>query len=419
MYYKIILRTVEVIIFGFLTSCSGNSSPIISITAITTITPTSSGNQSETHAFPTNTSLFTPTISIAPSEHTPNNTGQPSINLPYNIYFLGYSDQLKNYQIFRLERNGFTISQVTNDPNGIVSFDTFPNSTGFVYLNKKQNLSYTDIQGVKTKILVADIPSPGTALSWSPDGKIIAYFNKGISFYYPDTNSRVFPDINHSFSQVLSPRQFSPDSKMLIFHMGDKFGIFNIDSGVATLLSIPSNNLPYSCCAPVYWSSDSSHIYIADYEMGGSGQGIRLPGLWRYTINGLGIDLLPANNIPGHNTSFTRVIAPWEDISNKYLYFLFSQIEIGVYDPSISFSLIRMVLDATTDCVTLRNEVFNISSPSQVIWSPDGSFILILENGKKDSMKSIILVPTNPDLPIRKFVTNASLIIGNFRWGPN
>ncbi len=370
----------------------------------------------------------TPTYSTVTAQLTPISTtvlatetiiNNPNLFSFHNLFYLGYDNSSDNFQIFNLDLESNFLTQITNDSKGVLTFDVLQKDGRIAYINNDYCLVLLDIMGNNPIIIENNITPSGIPPIWSLDGKIIAYYNNGITFFYPETKSTVFPDINHSYSLALSPRQFSPDSTMLIFHMGDKFGIFNLDSEKATLLSTPSNNMPYSCCAPVYWSSDSSHIYIADYEMGGSGEGMRLPGLWRYTIDGLGIDLLPVRNIPDKNTSFTKVIAPWEDIYNNFLYFLSSQQEIGVYDPSISFSLTRMVLDATTDRVTLHNEVFTISSPYQVIWSLDGSFILIMENKITDSMTSIFLVPTNPDLPIRKLVDNAHLIIGNFRWGPN
>ena len=229
--------------------------------------------------------------------------------------------------------------------------------------------------------------------------------------------------INEEDSSEFGPLGFSPDGSMLIVRTQCKYSIYNIASRSMTLLEKPSNGpsfIPYSC-GSVTWSPDSKRIYIADSTWGGSGEGSRTPGLWRYTTNGQGINLLPPvideDGFVSYNSDnglipFNKALAPWEDIANSNLYFLFVPSETHYSEP---FSLVRSQMDGKTDRTVMRPDTLY---PGESLWAPDGSFIIIVQNGAIESTVKMILVPIHPSLSITTLIPCARRNILDLHWGP-
>jgi hypothetical protein len=400
-----------VFLFAFLTSCIGQSSQM-------TINNTSTSLiQSETSIIPQNISFYSTTTPATSTEPSPNISKIPSLLLPYRLYYIGYSYQLKNYQIFRFERDGITNSQVTNDSDGIISFDIIQNSIGIIYLDNKHNLKLTDIQGRITKIMVPNINSESPALSWSPDGKTIAYQNGGIVFYSLKSNTSNLILKNIDDKWVYSPRSFSPDGSMLMVASGCRYAFYNIAYKILTLLDSPSNDADYSCGGTQTWSPDSKNMFIADGDLAGGKEGMRLPGLWRYTTDGKGVNLLPSPFI-NNKYMYNKAIASWVDINTGDLFFLFSPPDTGVDNPLIPYSLVHSDPDAVTNRIVLRPETFHPATFHQTLWAPDGSFLIIVQYGEKTIYSDMILVPTDPNRPIITLMSDASSFAGNLRWGP-
>jgi hypothetical protein len=400
-----------VLLFSFQTSCIGHFS---STSTNKTISPVI---QSDTSPIPQITSFFSTTTPITSFEPSPIISNNPPLILPHSLYYLGYSTQLKNYQIFRLERNGNTVSQVTNDPNGITSFDIFSNSTGIVYFDNKYNLIFTDIQGRANRILVSTITSQSPALSWSPDGKTIAYQNGGVFFYSLVNNSSKKLLLGIDDPWIYTPRKFSPDGSILLVSSGRQYAFYNISSRSLTLWSSPSNDASFSCGGTITWSSDSKKVFIADGILAGGTEGMRLPGLWRYTTDGKGMNLLPSPFID-NKYMYNKPIAAREEINTGDLFFLFSPPETGIGNSIIPYFLVRSGPDSGEDRTILRPEAFYPSINFQTLWSPDGSFLIIVQHTDKNKFDDLILIPIDSTRSIITLLDDASTFAGNLRWGP-
>jgi WD40-like Beta Propeller Repeat. len=264
---------------------------------------------------------------------------------------------------------------------------------------------------------VSNIASESPALSWSPDGKTIAYQNGGVVFYSLISNASNIVINNIDDKWVYTPNSFSPDGSTLMVSAGCRFAFYHIASQILILWDSSSNDTDYSCGGTRIWSSDSKRFYLANGNLSGGTEGMRLPGLWRYTTDGKGTNLLPSPFID-NKYMYNKAIAVWEDSNTGDLFFLFSPPGTGIDNPLIPFYLVHSGPDAVTNRTTLRPETFHLDSAYQILWAPDGSFLIIVQNGEKINFNNIILVPTNPALPVITLIADASTFVGNLRWGP-
>ena len=80
------------------------------------------------------------TVMAITAEPSSTQTQAPSLLLPRSLYYQGFSESSNNYQIFRLERDGITKKQITNDPEGIQYFDILPVDGKIAYVNGEKRL---------------------------------------------------------------------------------------------------------------------------------------------------------------------------------------------------------------------------------------------------------------------------------------
>lgn len=262
------------ILLLILTACSGNVSTPISDedTVATAVATMLSG-------IPTNTSLPEPTATLIP---------EPQTLLPRSLYFLA-QDTNGIGQIFRLSRDGTTITQITSEPNGVLNLDILQNDGSIVYISQN-NLIAVDANGENPQLLAQD-SNLGFSLAWSPDGKYIAYISEGVNLYSIETGESrtILPNENGS----LIVREFSPDSSKLIVSINFESAIYDVVNGNLFALD---NKAGFGNLNQTSWLPDSKHIFIfADIGAGGP-QGIISPGLWYFNVaDGSGGALLPVD----------------------------------------------------------------------------------------------------------------------------
>ncbi|MEF3274506.1 MAG: hypothetical protein K6356_08925 [Chloroflexus sp.] len=297
-------------ILALLSSCSG---------AMNTTSPMAS---------PTSTILDLPIVTPA-STILPSESGTPTIApvsvtavLPAPLYVLAAG------QIMRIERDGMTQTQITNEPApapdllAIIEFDVAPTTDTLVYvvqsIDKPPILVRTDMNGNQRTVLLDDRSVLFPLLS--PDGNTIAfsvfehYANVGVQkpglYFMPITGGEprlilpnqavTDPNASEGDSRGFSPGAWSPDGTKLLVKAFSltvercELAVVEVTSGAVTYFNIPTPDLVASCTAAA-WSADSQTIY---FNTAYPGSLINEPGIWQGDAtsgNASALPLEPAN----------------------------------------------------------------------------------------------------------------------------
>ncbi len=208
--------------------------------------------------------------------------------LPAPLYFIRYNDQ-----IWRMETDATTLTQITEEENPITYFDVSPIDGALVYVSDNDLIRTNTFAEDRTVLvdgitlvessdtgegylekLNGEIRSP----RWSPDGEQIAFAMGGIhimpsqggepQLLLPNTLSEVEGDPMIAFlgSTSYLPEVWSPDGARIVIQV-----LMPPEQGGLAILNladnalIPITNEEYdaqTCCFPS-WSADSSYVYYS------------------------------------------------------------------------------------------------------------------------------------------------------------
>jgi hypothetical protein len=203
--------------------------------------------------------------------------------LPSRLYFLGRDSQSIS-QIYRLERDGKTKTQLTFEPANVDDYDISPADGSVVYVTNNQ-LIWINPDGSNRRVFVDGGDHP----VFSPDGKRLAYARGGVNLYELATgvNSLVFQDHPTDGSlplETYAPDTFSPDGTKLLISIGhppDSPSTAAIYTPATNVLAqFAGTNEALTCCnlyGGAEWTADSSSFYSvasqidSSYKFGGCG----------------------------------------------------------------------------------------------------------------------------------------------------
>jgi hypothetical protein len=353
---KLLLLALIFILFMFV-ACASNIATPAPINNADAIEATVTGTRS---VIPSATALPSPAITVAPEA--------PAV-LPQNLYYQGVDSNAER-QVFRLGKDGSTITQITNEPDEVNYFDVSL-SDGRITYRSDQKLLLVDPDGENRRVLVESQISSGPL--WSPDGETIVYgTNDGLYFYSMETGVSTLILGNDEDSQSYAPRAFSPDGSKLLVSIA-RHGFI---SGGYDLVTEKVTPVPLNTLNRISWLADSKQIFIYASFAGGISYGVSLPGLWRYNVeNGAGNSLFPDSS-----SGDICIQAPTQDVTG-FLIYLYGT-EHPCTNPALS--LVRSSPDAMADRVQLRPEAFDVID---TLWTPDLSALLILQ---KDSSSNTV-----------------------------
>ncbi len=307
--------------------------------------------------------------------------------LPHSIYFLN-TDSAALTQVYRLERDGKTVTQITFEPAKVEYYDVSVVDGSVAYITN--NKMYTvNADGSNRAMIVdggiADENNPYlTNISnpvFSPDAQTIAFGYKGLNFYsiVSGQSNRVLENqINDLGNGLLVPQEmywpekYTADGSKLIITLG-------YYEGASAAIYYPNGNAlvrlkdgegAFICCGNTELTADGSAFYAAYPSLG-----MFAPGLWRVDTSTGAVTTL-INGDPGTGTfhfADDPYLAP-----DGQLYYFYTSLPSGqefINRPPLQ--LVRAAADGVTNRTVLRPETYENANES--LWAPDASFVVIAE----------------------------------------
>ena len=220
--------------------------------------------------------------------------------LPVPLYFLAASAMPTNTleQIWRLEIDGTTLTQITNEFSQILDYAVSPKDSSVIYVSASNQLIKTGPLGQNRTVLIegpqltqSDVDNLVVKqirnVSFSADGSQISYGLNGINLIGTDGGeskvikpSDPLPEPGQPLSGAVKlywPLSFSPDGARMLVEIGHYPGEITIalmDLADGHITQIAGEDMP-QCCNP-NWSADGQFLTIANPM-----PGMYSTGLWR------------------------------------------------------------------------------------------------------------------------------------------
>src|SRR5258706_74641 len=302
------------------------------------------------------------------SEQINTPTAVPDELLPHTLYYSG-ADSTGLTQIFRMERDGKTVRQITHETVAIGLYDLSLTDGSVTYIVNNQ-LLLINADGSDRRVLVdggpVDSNNPNVnslyGLVFSPDGQTIAYAQHGLNLYNVATgfSKLVLSD------KLYLPEKYSPDGSKLLMR-------FSIPNTAATheviyfpvtnsIVTFNSADGALFCCGEEEWTLDSMSLYDAAPEIG-----MLTPGLWKVdAANGSVTTLLPSD---AGNGKFNLADEPYLAPDGQLYYFFANASD------TVPLQIVRSAPDGVTGRVVLRPETFE--TLNEALWAPDASFVIV------------------------------------------
>jgi len=366
---------------------------------------------------------FQALTAAAPALATATLAPEPASLLPHSLYFLN-NDNAGLVQIYRLDREGEAVSQVTFEPARVDDYDVSLVDGSVVYVSNNQ-MFMVDASGANRRKLLEggtiDENNPFlTRLSnpvLSPDGQTIAYGYKGLNFYSTATgqSNRVLEDqinVSEGYSfpgELYWPEKYTADGSKLIITLGYM-------EGASAAIYYPNGNAlvrlnggegAMICCGNTELAADGSAFYSASASIG-----MFNSGLWRVDSS-TGAVTTMINGDAGNGT-FNFASAPHPAPDGQLYYFYANQPGLDEFGSSPPLQLVRSALDGVTGRTVLRPETY--ANINEALWAPDASFVIIAEPPIQDVYYGGIPVLVYTDaqkgtIPLAEFAMD-------MKWGP-
>lgn len=304
-------------------------------------------------------------------------TGAPessTILLPQRLYFLS-NDSQSIRQVFRLERDGRTKTQVTFEPVNVDDYDISPADGSLVYVTNNQ-LLWVNADG-SNRHLMAD---GGTQPVFSPDGKRLAYARGGLNIYDLSSGLNTFVLEDHPLEgslppETYAPASFSPDGTKLLVTIGhppdSPFTAAIYAPATNVLTQFAGSNEGLTCCnfyGGAQWTADSSSFYTVASQVDSA---YKFGELWRVDAASTAVTTMLTPENQTINLPEEPYLAP-----DGQLYFFLGAypVDSGFFDAPV-LALVRSAPDGVTGHTVLRNENFVLMN--EALWAPDASFVIV------------------------------------------
>jgi hypothetical protein len=321
---------------------------------------------------------------------TPTNVPEVSTSLlPHSLYFLGRDSQSLT-QIYRMERDGRTQTQLTFEPVNVTDYDVSLADGSLAYVASNQ-LLLADADGSNRRVLVDGGTGPDLrgfySPVFSPDGGTLAYAHNGLKLYslstgvsnlvIEDQYGDPMPEGQRLPIETYSPERYSPDGTKLLLALGHwevapSHAVYH--PGTNALVRYAEVKDYIYCCSfhggPV-WSPDSSSFYgvasVHDtaYQFG---------ELWRVDAANGTLTRTFSSPLAGSETVYLPVEPYLAPDGQLYFFFGTYDVDSGFFDAPV-LELVRSAPDEVTDRTVLRDENFVLMD--EALWAPDASFVIV------------------------------------------
>jgi hypothetical protein len=364
-----------------------------------------------------------PTRNASPIAPTATPKAGPAV-LPSALYFIG-PDKGGLDQVWRMPSQGYSVEQLTSEPEGVIEYVVSADGKLAYVRGNQLILIRPGLPGVN---VVADGGADdGSAvfqyshkigsLSWSPDGKSLAYGLNGVHVLHVDRGEDVsvltnkLQDLNGTAypSALYRPGPWSPDSRrfaVVVSYMeGGNVAVFDtVDRKLVSLQK--ADGSPASCCT-LSWALDGKALLSA-----GSAYGVMGADLWRYDpVGGQGNQLVPAQSADG-----TYNYVDWPILSpDGSLYYFFTGASNPISGP-VAYQMLRSAADGVSQHTVLQS---NPLYASEALWAPDASLAVVVtytpgqQNGNEPLHGPIVILPSGGQPPQVIIQDGRSLM-----WGP-
>ena len=304
--------------------------------------------------------------------------------LPHSMYFLN-NDGAGLVQVYRLEKDGKSVTQLTFEPAKVESFDVSFLNGSVAYVTNNQMFT-ANADGSNRSMVVdggardtnspylSDISNP----VWSPNGQTIAFGYKGLNFYsivsgqYNNVLADQVNDVGNGYfvpQELYRPEKYSADGSRLILTLGYMEGgsaAVYYPNGNA-LVRLNGGNGALICCGNTRWSPDNSAFYA-----GYASLGMYSPGLWRVDPATGNVTTLISGD-PGNGT-FNFADAPYLAPDGQLYFFFANLANTNEFVNRAPLQLVRSAADGVTNRSVLRPETYE--NMNEALWAPDASFVI-------------------------------------------
>lgn len=296
--------------------------------------------------------------------------------LPHRLYFLGKDNQAIS-QIYRLEHDGKTKTQLTFEPVSVDDYDVSPVDGNIVYVTNNQ-LLWVNADGSNRHVLV----DGGTQPVFSPSGQILAYAHGGLNLYDLSTGMTNLVIADHPTDgslplETYAPEIYSPDGTKLLITVGHP-----PDSPSTAAIYSPANQVlmqfagteeSLTCCnfyGGAKWSADSSRFYAVASQ---SDSSYRFGVLWKVDANSGAVVSL--NRAVAEDGTISLPYEPYLAPNGQLYFFLGSYNNASGFFDAPVLQLVRSSPDGVTGRTVLRDENFLLMN--EALWAPDASFVIV------------------------------------------
>ena len=351
-------------------------------------------------------------------------TSQPPVHddtLPHSLYFLGH-DNAGLTQVFRLEKDGKNLKQVTSETVSVGNYGVSPLDGSVAYVANNQ-LVLVNADGSNRRMIVdgGKLDENNAFLTaitnpvFSPNGETLAYGHKGLNLYSLSSGvsnlviKDQVDDLGNGFpfpKELYWPERYSPDgTKLLItlgYYEGASAAIYDPASGGMVRLQSAEGAL--ICCDATEWSADGSSIYSASPSVG-----MFNSGLWRVDpANGAVTTLFTSNYA---TSTFHFADEPYLAPDGQLYYFYTSANR--EFNSRTPLQLVRSAADGVAGRTVLRSETLELMN--EALWSPDARFVLVVFAPNPDTYQGgraeIVYLDGTPKVVLAHFAQQ-------MRWGP-
>lgn len=344
-------------------------------------------------------------------------TGGP---LPHPLYFL--DAEVETAQVWRLETDGVSKTQVTQEAGGVEAFAVSP-VDGSLAVVSGNRLYLMDGEGGDRR-LVADgtlvdpniedavFRSMVEAPIFSPDGSTLAYAFDGLHLVDLDSGEdrHVLTNLGNLLGEsyvfareVYYPGPWSPDGSMLLIVMG-------YVEGSTLAVMEPGADPPFRrlrtdgpICCTFSWSDDGRSVLAGNPYFLGS-----IPGLWSHDA-ATGEQTALVGGVEGYGP---HDYVGWpHQLASGELRFFHVRLESFSPEEGIPLRMSGGRADGS-GLEPMRPESFSIR---QALWAPDGSLAVIL--GRSGDGEVQLLLASADGSPLIVLIDDAQ-DVRDLTWGP-